>query len=90
MNILNLTDIHAALENLADPSLLFEANDSQKLVAIAFEVLAVAGSRLGKRLAHLAVIDVLAVGVSKIRGPDVERHLRKLNRGLQSLRTGDE
>jgi RpiR family transcriptional regulator, carbohydrate utilization regulator len=42
---------------------------------------------LPSRIAHLAVIDVLAAGVSKIKGPNVTEHLQRLNRGLQSLRT---
>lgn len=44
---------------------------------------------LPSRIAHLAVIDILAVGVSKMKGAEVDRHLGKLNRGLQSLRTPD-
>jgi len=44
-------------------------------------------SPLPSRIAHLAVIDILAVGVSKMKGADVDRHLIKLNKGLQSLRT---
>jgi RpiR family carbohydrate utilization transcriptional regulator len=46
-------------------------------------------SPLPSRIAHLAVIDVLAVGVSKMKGVEVDRHLSKLNKGLQSLRTSD-
>jgi RpiR family carbohydrate utilization transcriptional regulator len=46
-------------------------------------------SPLPSRIAHLAVIDVLAVGVSKMKGEEVDRHLIKLRRGLQSLRTSD-
>lgn len=46
-------------------------------------------SPLPSRIAHLAVIDILAVGVSKTKGDDVNRHLARLNRGLQSLRTPD-
>jgi len=42
---------------------------------------------LPSRIAHLTVIDILAVGVSKMKGPGVDSHLSKLNRGLQSLRT---
>ncbi|MFV0478239.1 MAG: SIS domain-containing protein [Parahaliea sp.] len=42
---------------------------------------------LPSRIAHLAVIDILAVGVSKMKGDEVTRHLHKLNRGLQSLRS---
>lgn len=44
---------------------------------------------LPSRIAHLAVIDILAVGVSKMKGEEVNHHLHKLNRGLQSLRSGD-
>jgi len=44
---------------------------------------------LPSRIAHLTVIDVLAVGVSKMKGEEVNRHLNKLNRGLQSLRSSD-
>jgi RpiR family carbohydrate utilization transcriptional regulator len=42
---------------------------------------------LPSRIAHLAVIDVLAVGVSKMKGAEINSHLAKLNKRLQSLRT---
>ncbi len=41
---------------------------------------------LPSRIAHMAVIDILAVGVSRAKGPSVREHLATLNRGLQSLR----
>lgn len=41
---------------------------------------------LPSRIVHMAVIDVLALGVSKIKGPELEDHLRKVGKGLQSLR----
>lgn len=41
---------------------------------------------LPSRIAHMAIIDILAVGVSKAKGPAIGEHLRKVNRGLQSLR----
>ena len=44
---------------------------------------------LPSRIAHMAVIDILAVGVSKMKGEEVDRHLSKLNRGLQKLRSAD-
>lgn len=44
---------------------------------------------LPSRIAHMAVIDILAVGVSKMKGEEVDRHLSKLNRGLQKLRSPD-
>lgn len=45
---------------------------------------------LPSRMAHMAVIDVLAAGVSKVKGPEINEHLRKLDRGLQSLRQSDK
>ena len=44
---------------------------------------------LPSRIAHMAVIDILAVGVSKMKGESVDKHLGKLNRGLQMLRSSD-
>ncbi len=44
---------------------------------------------LPSRMAHMAVIDILAVGVSKAKGPAISEHLQKLHRGLQSLRQPD-
>jgi RpiR family carbohydrate utilization transcriptional regulator len=41
---------------------------------------------LPSRMAHMSIIDVLAVGVSKAKGPAISEHLQKINRGLQSLR----
>lgn len=41
---------------------------------------------LPSRIAHMAVIDILAVGVSKAKGPAINEHLQRINRGLQSLR----
>ncbi|MBB3048432.1 RpiR family carbohydrate utilization transcriptional regulator [Litorivivens lipolytica] len=45
---------------------------------------------LPSRIAHMAVIDILAVGVSRAKGPSVREHLATLNRGLQSLRISRE
>ncbi len=44
---------------------------------------------LPSRMAHMAVMDILAVGVSKAKGPAINEHLRKIHRGLQSLRQLD-
>lgn len=44
---------------------------------------------LPSRMAHMVVIDILAVGVSKGKGPAINEHLRKIDRGLQSLRQTD-
>lgn len=45
---------------------------------------------LPSRMAHMAVIDILAVGVSKAKGPAISEHLQKIHRGLQSLRQLDK
>lgn len=46
-------------------------------------------SPLPSRIAHMIIIDVLAAGVSRTKGGEVDRHLARLNRRLQSLRTPD-
>jgi len=42
---------------------------------------------LSSRIAHLAVIDVLAIGVAQKKGPQLDAHLRQLQAGLSSLRS---
>lgn len=42
---------------------------------------------LPSRIAHLAVIDVLAVGVARTKGPSIDEHLRRLNKELETLRS---
>jgi RpiR family carbohydrate utilization transcriptional regulator len=42
---------------------------------------------LPSRIAHMAVIDILAVGVARTKGPAINEHLRKLDRELLSLRS---
>jgi RpiR family transcriptional regulator, carbohydrate utilization regulator len=41
---------------------------------------------LCSRIAHLVVIDVLAIGVAQKKGPDLKAHLFKLKQGLRSVR----
>lgn len=41
---------------------------------------------LSSRIAHLAVIDVLAIGVAQQKGPELQEHLRQLQANLNSLR----
>lgn len=41
---------------------------------------------MSSRIAHLAVIDVLAIGVAQQKGPELEEHLRQLQENLNSLR----
>ena len=41
---------------------------------------------LSSRIAHLVVIDVLAIGVAQQKGPDLQEHLQKLQENLLSLR----
>jgi RpiR family carbohydrate utilization transcriptional regulator len=42
---------------------------------------------LPSRLAYMAVIDILAVGVARTKGQTIDEHLRKLNRELELLRS---
>lgn len=42
---------------------------------------------LSSRIAHLAVIDVLAIGVAQKKGPQLQEHLQQLQAGLSSLRS---
>jgi RpiR family carbohydrate utilization transcriptional regulator len=42
---------------------------------------------LSSRIAHLAVIDVLAIGVAQKKGPKLQEHLQQLQAGLSSLRS---
>ena len=44
---------------------------------------------LPSRMAHMTLIDILAVGVSRAKGPAISEHLQKIHRGLQSLRQPD-
>lgn len=41
---------------------------------------------LSSRIAHLAVIDVLPIGVAQQKGPQLEEHLQQLQKNLDSLR----
>ncbi len=45
---------------------------------------------LSSRIAHLVVIDLLAVGVAQRIGPHISQHLQVLHKGLQSLRQQEE
>jgi len=45
-------------------------------------------SPVSSRIAHLVVIDVLAMGVAKLRGGLLQEHLKRLNKSLKSLRSG--
>ena len=42
---------------------------------------------LSSRIAHLAVIDVLAIGVAQKKGSKLQEHLQQLQAGLSSLRS---
>jgi len=44
-------------------------------------------SPVSSRIAHLVVIDVLAMGVAQQRGSLLQDHLKRLNRSLKSLRS---
>lgn len=41
---------------------------------------------LSSRIAHLVVVDVLAIGVAQQKGPELQEHLQKMQDNLLSLR----
>ncbi|HAD09809.1 MAG TPA: transcriptional regulator [Porticoccaceae bacterium] len=41
---------------------------------------------LSSRIAHLVVVDVLAIGVAQQKGPELQEHLQKMQKNLLSLR----
>jgi RpiR family carbohydrate utilization transcriptional regulator len=45
---------------------------------------------VSSRIAHLLVIDVLAMGVARYRRPHLKDHLKRLNKSLRTLRTPSE
>jgi RpiR family carbohydrate utilization transcriptional regulator len=45
---------------------------------------------VSSRIAHLLVIDVLAMGVARYRRPHLKDHLKRLNKSLRALRTPSE
>lgn len=45
---------------------------------------------VSSRIAHLLVIDVLAMGVARYRRPYLKDHLKRLNKSLRALRTPNE
>ncbi|CAA0115304.1 HTH-type transcriptional regulator HexR [BD1-7 clade bacterium] len=44
---------------------------------------------LSSRIAHLVVIDLLAVGVAQRIGPTISQHLQAVHKGLKTLRQGE-
>lgn len=45
---------------------------------------------LSSRIAHLTVIDVLAIGVAQTKGPRLQQHLQNLQEGLSALRVAED
>ncbi len=45
---------------------------------------------LSSRIAHLVLIDVLAVGVAKTRGPKLAEQLKAVKKSLTTLRYPEE
>jgi RpiR family transcriptional regulator, carbohydrate utilization regulator len=42
---------------------------------------------VSSRIAHLVIIDVLAMGVAQLRGSNLQDHLKRLNKSLKTLRS---
>ncbi|HEY9033868.1 MAG TPA: SIS domain-containing protein [Pseudomonadales bacterium] len=62
------------------------ARESRIAIAIDAEEEVEIYTPLSSRIAHLVVIDLLAVGVAKNIGPHISRHLQALHQGLKPLR----
>ena len=62
------------------------ARESQIAIAIDAEEEVEIYTPLSSRIAHLVVIDLLAVGVAQRIGPHIAQHLQALRKGLQPLR----
>jgi RpiR family carbohydrate utilization transcriptional regulator len=45
---------------------------------------------LSSRIAHLVVIDVLAMGMAMRRGPELVNHLKNVKRSLRGLRLSNK
>jgi RpiR family transcriptional regulator, carbohydrate utilization regulator len=45
---------------------------------------------LSSRIAHLTIIDVLAIGVAQRKGPALQKHLYRMKEGMQTLRIPEE
>lgn len=45
---------------------------------------------LSSRIAHLTIIDVLAIGVAQRKGPALREHLYRMKEGMQSLRIPED
>jgi len=73
--LITLCPGHTPLAELSSVNLAIEVEEDTEIY-----------TPLTSRIAHLVVIDVLAVGVAMARGPDLAGHLKSVKRSLRSLR----
>ena len=83
---LRLANQNGACTITLSPSYSPVARESQIAISIDAEEEVEIYTPLSSRIAHLVVIDLLAVGVAKNIGPHISQHLQALHRSLQPLR----
>lgn len=74
--VIALSPTDSPVAKMADISIQIDAEEDNQIYI-----------PLSSRIAHLAVIDVLAIGVAQKKGPQLDQHLLRLKSGLSSLRT---
>jgi len=74
--VIGLTPQHTPLSRLSSISIHVNMEEDDHAL-----------SPVSSRIAHLLVIDVLAMGVARHRRPQLKDHLKRLNRSLRGLRT---
>lgn len=83
---LRLANLTGACTITLSPSNSPVARESKIAISIDAEEEVEIYTPLSSRIAHLVVIDLLAVGVAKNIGPRISQHLQALHRGLKPLR----
>lgn len=74
-SLITLCPSHTPLADLASIHLAIDVQEDTEIY-----------TPLTSRIAHLVVIDVLAMGVAMARGPSLVNHLKSVKRSLRSLR----
>jgi RpiR family carbohydrate utilization transcriptional regulator len=73
--VISICPNNSPIADIADISILVNVEEDVEIY-----------TPLCSRIAHLVVIDVLAIGVAQKKGPDLKAHLFKLKQGLRSVR----
>ena len=74
--VIGLVPDHTPVAELCDIPIHINVEDNQNRF-----------TPVSSRIAHLVIIDVLAMGVAQLRGSTLQDHLKKLNKSLKTLRS---